>query len=354
MKPTGPEEDAASAGPAIGNRIGRRGLKALLKITVLGVIGYFWYLYVAAHWSDLREAEWRIGRGALLIAGAVTMMGYLLRGCLWAPIRTEVIGEPMGLWQAFRISSIAWMGRYVPGKIWAVAGKAYLSSKAKADVGLNAVAATFDIVWLQVSGVLLGLMLLLCCGDMSILPGQFRLISIVVAVAGAVVSHPAVFCPLMNRLLRLLGRGALERRPRYRNLLAIMLGNMLAFVLWACGVGVIARSVSGLSFGQFPDLVAIFTVAWVCGFMAFMAPAGIGVRDSVFAVGLQQLLRLSPPDIVLLVVTSRLLSTAAEILCAIVALTGPHAASFFARSRKTPDAQVTRERSLSDRHTGSI
>ncbi len=321
---------------AVKQSAARKTAKVLVKVVLLGLIASFWYAYVRRHWHDLRLSDWHLGWAAILLACLVTSLGYVLRGVLWSPLRYELIGQRMGLLEAFRVSALAWSGRYLPGKIWSLAGKAYLSANGKDQLAVNAVAVSVDILWFQVSGILLGGTVLLTCAELSAFLDHFGLPFVLVALGGLMACHPRIFCPLVNRILRQLRQPELPRRPRYGVMLLMLVSNMLTFTLWTGGWAIIAHAVCDVGLSAFPVLVGLFAVAWVCGFLAVFAPAGIGVRDAILALGLQGILALDPSNVVLLVVASRLLSTAVELVCLVLALVVPRIAGLLAPPQHDP------------------
>jgi len=75
-------------------------------------------------------------------------------------------------------------------------------------------------------------------------------------------------------------------------------------------------------------------MAWLVGFFMVVAPAGIGVRDTILMLGLQQTTALSSVEIVTIVVAARLMSTFTELLCAAAALAVAAAGKAFRRCSK--------------------
>ena len=136
-------------------------LVLLVKIVVLTAVLFFWYRYVRRNWNDLASGSWNIGWQAAALSAVLIFLGYLLRACLWGPMLRELTGESIPVSRAFRVSAISWMGRYIPGKVWSVASKAYLSAKDKKMIPMIGMAVVVEILWFQLGGILIaGTMLL--------------------------------------------------------------------------------------------------------------------------------------------------------------------------------------------------
>jgi uncharacterized membrane protein YbhN (UPF0104 family) len=291
------------------------------KAAVLAVVIFFWYRYVRKNWSDLSWSGWELGWRRTALSAILILSGYVLRACLWAPMLHELTGARIPVLRAFRVSAMAWMGRYIPGKVWSVAGKAYLSSSDRAAVPMTGMAVIVEILWFQLGGILVAGVMLLFSGS-SFIRGDYQYILAFLLVAGLVACHPGLFFRAANRVLAMLKRPGLERRPRYRVLLPVMAGNMATFLLWAAGFFVLAGGFADVGRGSFPVIAGVFASAWVIGFFMLLVPAGIGVRESVLAFGLGGIM---PTDaaVISLVLLSRVLMTLIELLCFLAALLLP-------------------------------
>lgn len=285
------------------------------KIALLLVIAWFWVDYVRDNAAELAARQYRFAWGDTGLASIVFLAGYVLIGCLWAPLVREVLGLPMRLDTAYRVSAIAWMGRYLPGRVWAVAGKVYLSATDRSQLAGLSMAAALEAVWSQLAGILMAAVIFPFCDAARFLPPGSRWVAVLLGLAGVAGAHPAVFCPVINTLLRLIRQQPLPRRPRFRVLLAIQLGYMATFVLWSAGFALLARSTTSITLADLPLLSAIIPTAWVIGFFMLLAPAGLGVRDSILAVALERLLHTEPSAVVVLVIATRLLTTLIECVC---------------------------------------
>ncbi len=290
-----------------------------IKALALALVVFFWFIYLRENWREIRDLQWSIEWPATAKAAVLFLSGYLLLGVLWAPLHYEFTGVRLGVLQAFRISALAWMGRYIPGKVWALLGKVTMTSGGQPHVIQTGVAATVETLWFEASGILLAVILFPFTGPIQALPIGSWLLLIVFLAGALIVVHPAVFCPLVNQLLKWLRRPPLGHRPRYGALLLFTVGYMGTFLLWGTAFTVLARSVTTLGLSDLPLMTAIFSVCWVIGFLTFLAPAGLGVRESALALALQPFVP-SQGTVIMLAVGSRLLTTLVEMLCLLLAL----------------------------------
>jgi glycosyltransferase 2 family protein len=74
------------------------------------------------------------------------------------------------------------------------------------------------------------------------------------------------------------------------------------------------RGVIGRAPGTFPDYVTAYAWPYILGYLAILLPGGLGVRDSALAVALGALKLATPPQAVVVTVTSRLWLTVLELV----------------------------------------
>ena len=79
--------------------------------------------------GDLSLEEWR--PNVLVLTGSilVLLLGFFMSAALWGRMVVDLGGPEIPMWRAVRLFMIANLGRYVPGKVWQIAGLALLAKK---------------------------------------------------------------------------------------------------------------------------------------------------------------------------------------------------------------------------------
>ena len=105
---------------------------------------------LVGNWSELRSQplEWRVEPAWLLLSALVVWMMYGLLIVAWRTMLASW-GQHLDGWSAARIWTVSSLGKYLPGKVWAVAGMALMSQRA----GIAPWAATGSAVVLQVLAI---------------------------------------------------------------------------------------------------------------------------------------------------------------------------------------------------------
>jgi hypothetical protein len=270
---------------------------------------------LALNWQTLRAQpiDWRLSPGWLCLSVLVVFAGYLVLIEAWRRVVLSM-GERLPFWTAARIWFLASLGKYVPGKVWAVAGAAVLARRAGVDPSVAVAGA------LVLQALALGSGAVVVAGTareafQAVSPGLIPVAAIIllacVAGIGVLASQP-----LLNRLSRRLPSSFPPLRAVQPGMLALAFtANLLAWLAYGAALVFLSR-------GVLPDVnlgllqaVGVFTCSYLVGFIALFAPGGLGPRESVFLLMLAGDIGLKPAAG--LALASRLLLTGTEVLPAV-------------------------------------
>ena len=285
-------------------RIGQLLLTAVVTVFIFRQLGVSWQAV-----TTLNPDRWR--PDPLWLAASLGMLGtaYLASGGLWGRMVQELGGPRLGVRKATAIYMTANLGRYIPGKIWQLVGLAVLARDAAVPPSLAAGAAVLGQVTALAGASLVGSVALLGVpmGPGPILAGGWTLL--VLLVAGV----PSIFTRVLTFAARLAGTEApLQRAPDPLFGVRWVLLYSFNWVLYAAAFWALARSFS-LPGGP----VAVgssFAAAYVLGYLALFAPAGIGVREGFLVAFLGPIVG---SRAVGLAVVARLWTTGVELITAL-------------------------------------
>jgi glycosyltransferase 2 family protein len=223
-------------------------------------------------------------------------------------------GQRLDGWTAARIWTVSSLGKYLPGKVWAIAGMALLAQRA----GIAAWAATGSAVVLQVLAIGTGAAVAGLTGRQAIAAADPRLGAVLgVLIAGAVAGVALLLWPaFLRRLLRLAAPDAEARgTPPMGGIAFGIVANLVAWLGYGLALWLLARGLLP-SAGLDPALaIAVFTASYLAGFLALFAPGGIGVREGLFILMLQGPLGIAAATA--LALASRVLLTITELGAAV-------------------------------------
>lgn len=283
-----------------------RVLRVLLVLLALAFCVYS----VASQWDAtvraLRDMSWLALTGALAagVAGLfVWMLGWraLLGG----------LGSPLPVGAAFRISGISQLGKYVPGKVWALVTQIEMTREhkvpAERSFGSTLLAVSMSTACgLAVAAVTLPL-------TSATARDRFWWLFLLAPVLLAAL-HPKVVTWALGLMLKVLRRPPLERPVSLAVTLRAIGWTVLGWLLFGVHTWLLCDAVGGDGAGL-PFLAAgAYALAFVVGFLVFIAPGGIGAREAALTVVLTPALPAGAAVVV--AIASRVLLTAADLLIA--------------------------------------
>jgi len=262
------------------------------------------------NWDQLRTQPLALRLDPTYLVASVLLVWSMYALLIWAwRVMLASWGQELDGWTAARIWTVSSLGKYVPGKVWAIAGMALMAQQA----GVAAWAATGSAVVLQVLAIGTGAGLVGLTGTVALEaahPGA-RLALGALVVASAVGVGLVLWPPVVRRLLRLARVPAeAAMAPRPEGILVGIAANAAAWLGYGTALWLLARGILPGARLELTRSVAVFTASYLAGFLALLAPGGLGVREGLFILMLQGPLGITGATA--LAVASRLLLTVTE------------------------------------------
>jgi len=292
--------------------IARRWLWTVQGLVTLAVVAFVGRS-IARNWSEFRSLHVRLAFAPGWIAGSVVMvfLTYAMQIESWRRILAGW-SQRLPFGPAARTWSVANLGRYVPGKVWSVAGLVVLAQQAGVAPG-PAAASAFVIQAVSLGS---GAAVVAAVTPHSAPPLRLALAGLA-AVATILV---LVWRPTALWLGRLVNAIA-PLAPLAPS--AVFAGTILTVLSW----GTYGAALWMLARGLVPDApiplplataIGAFTLGYILGLLALFAPGGVGVRELVL-VGLLAPF-LGNGGAVVVSVASRVLLTLMEAAAALLTL----------------------------------
>jgi uncharacterized membrane protein YbhN (UPF0104 family) len=277
-------------------------LKVVLTAAILVAVGRQFA-------RDLQRPDlWQrpIHLGWLVLAGLLYPFGLALSALYWGRL-LRAFGERPSTAGMLRAYYIAQLGKYLPGKAWALAMRVGLARADGVRLGAAALTSTYEVLATMAAGVLLAAVLFALLGpahtadiDWAALRRLFllqapekpvldrkvlALLALGLLVPFIVVIAPPVFNRLMHRLARPFRKDDSAPLPRLR-WPALLQGLTLPAVGWL----LLGASLLAVFHAIMPDppawtwrhlglYTAYLTTAYVAGFVIVLVPGGLGVRE---------------------------------------------------------------------------
>ncbi len=290
-----------------------RNKKALWIIQglILVVVAWFVWRSVQEHWREFKSIDLDVSP---VWIGAALLTVWAAYAVLIAAWRHVLVGweQRIALRPAAGIWCVSNLGRYLPGKVWSIAGLAVLAERK----GVSGWAAAGSAVVMQVLAIGTGAAVVFLFLPGATSPAQL---------AGAVLTSTAlVFFLTWERGVGFMGRIAGRRdgarvlplgRAVFGALATALSWFLYGLAFWLLARGILPEASLNLSIRL---STGVFAAGYITGLLALVVPGGVGVREAVF-------LTLLAPGIgggaaLALSVASRLLMTIAEVLAALIGL----------------------------------
>jgi len=229
---------------------------------------------IARNWTEFRSLHVALTvTPAWIAASALTVLAtYIMQIESW---RRILAGwhQRLPFAGAARTWSLANLGRYVPGKVWSVAGLVVLAQRAGVAPG-PAAASAFVIQAVTLGS---GVAVVAAAAPHSAPPLRLAAAALVaVATIGALVWRPTA--AWLGRLVN----AAPPLEPLA--LSAVFASTLLTVVSWwtyGAAFWMLARGLVAGAALPLTGAVAAFTLGYILGLLALFAPGGVGVREVV-------------------------------------------------------------------------
>jgi len=291
-------------------KISRKVLIAVVQAALLAAVAVFVTRAVAAHWREFSglRTSLRIQPGWLLLASLIVFAAYGLLIAAWRSI-IGGWGERLAYRPAVRIWALSNLGRYLPGKVWSVAGLAVLARQ----YGVAAWAAVGAAVVTQAVAAGSGAAVVAATIPGAASPWWLAAAGAMAALTILAVAHPAAV-----RLWQRVAPGQTLKPLTGPAVAATTAATVLSWAAYGAAFWCVTRGVLGPTPLGFGTATGVFALGYVIGLLAIVVPGGVGVREAVFIGVLTPILGAGPA--IAVSVASRLLLTATEAIAALAGL----------------------------------
>jgi glycosyltransferase 2 family protein len=253
--------------------------------------------------DDFRELDPSVS--LLVIATIALLAFYLMHAWLWRAITAHLGEREFDYRTALHIYFVSGLGRYIPGKLWQVAGMALLAQRA----GISAVAATAASVIAQFAFITAGLLYLAL-----VLPRWGGITPIIAAVAtlAIVIATYRGRHWIGGKIKKVQPAADMLDRVTVSRAFTWWLGYGLSWILLGLAFVLFTSAFVRLDAAGTRHVAGAIAAAYLGGLLAFFSIAGLGVREAVLG---SLLLPVMPaPAAVIISVASRVWFTIGELL----------------------------------------
>jgi uncharacterized membrane protein YbhN (UPF0104 family) len=265
------------------SRLARRPWARLVLLTVvLSCCGYALH----AQWPEVASALGRMHWYSISLSILAAIAGSACMMLAWRALLAD-LGSPLPVRLAGRINFIAQLGKYVPGAVWAFAAQVELGHDYQVPRRRSFASVVVSLAVTVSVGLGLALVTLPIASPEIARRFWWALVPLPLII---VALCPPVLGALLDRLLAVLHRAPLERRPSFPGLIKAVAWNLAGWLMLGLQVWILLPGIAGLHGRTLLLCIGGYALAFSAGLLLVILPGGIGARDLILIAALATLL----------------------------------------------------------------
>lgn len=261
------------------NRSWKGWVKTPIKVVLIAGIAFFLARVLITNWGGIAGHSWEVRWAPLGISFVFLILFYLLSFLLWEMLCREM-GVVLPPFMNLAIWFFSQTGKYLPGKVWGAVGRIYLADRfgvRKMDTGL---CLAYEAVFTTLGG---GLITLLTVPFWAGAIGGFQTIWLLIGLSGTILlMQRRVIGWIVNRSLQMFHLPTVTIPFAGLFLFRLLLVSCLLWVSGGIGFFFLVDAVYPSDWAMAVPMVGIFAASCMMGILAFLSPAGIGIREGAF------------------------------------------------------------------------
>ncbi|MBW1854096.1 MAG: flippase-like domain-containing protein [Deltaproteobacteria bacterium] len=290
--------------------------KNVISFLVIILILFYLLRFLYENWIEVSTFDFQLKYHYLLISLPVLFGFFLLRVYCWRMI-LEKMDIFLSMRKSMKISFVSMMGRYLPGKVWLIMGKVYLSGKEGVPRVEAFASVVMEIVLEIVASIFFFFFFLFSFTEQSLLSHKVIYFLGVIMVVGLVFLHPKVFYRIINFILLRWKNEEIKTCMRYRDIIQLFAVYNLIVLFQGIAFYFFVNAICYVSLNNILGLTGSLAIAGALGTLSVFSPSGLGVREGILALLLTNYV--ISPMAVLISLLARIWTTLGEIICALFA-----------------------------------
>jgi uncharacterized membrane protein YbhN (UPF0104 family) len=301
-------------------KFGKRVLQIGLPVLILALFVY----QVKKNWADLTVYTFQLNPWLLALAFFGFMLQELSYGLIWRAVLAR-LDSHLGLRTCLRIYLASEFVRYIPGNVWHILTRILWVSRYGVSRPVAFASMAIELITKLAAGILVFSVSLLFWQDFgkigSLLHGSLLdILGIASIIALFIGLHPRILNGVINWALRRMKREPVQLTLRYSDILVITLAWCVSWIVAGTAFYVLLLALWPVApLVAWPICIGIYAIAWDIGFVSFITPSGLGIREAAIVALFALAFPLPTGLASIMALISRLVSTLAEAVCVSIA-----------------------------------
>lgn len=287
-------------------------VRRIVSYAIVVAAAAFLYTTIARNWAQLKAFDWSVDP-LYLAASLVLHVGVLAWGVyVWSLVLRLLDAPTVAYRPLLRIWSASNLTKYIPGTVWQFLTAAHLSR----GEGLPGVLALTSMI-IHVGFSLLAALVISAAAlplDSALGPLGSPWVRGAGVLLALVAVHPAAVNAALRLVPRALHREVLVWRGGWLDGVRLLALSLLSWAVYGVAFSLFVAALAPIPAAAVVPLTAVNALAFTAGYVAVLAPGGIGVRESAMTLLLAPILPAAVAAV--LAIAARLWSVAAELILA--------------------------------------
>lgn len=284
--------------------------RKVATVLVVGAGVAFLALTIRRNWSEIGAYDWRARWGQLLLSVLLLTANLAWATYIWKRVLDQFASGATSYRSLLRISFLSKIARYIPGKVWQFVAVGQLSAGSGSSARVMVTSMLVHAGFVLLSGIITASVIL--AERVPAVPSNPALAIAVASVLALLASHPRIINLCLTVVSKVARREDVTWTGGWRDSAVLMLLSLLNWIGHGVAFFLFADALVHLGVADIVPLTGIYAFAFVAGYLAVVAPAGVGVREATMASLLRGILPSGAAAVV--AVVARLWTIAAELL----------------------------------------
>lgn len=253
--------------------------KVLGTAIIIVIIAYLSKkLYLS--WSEIPFETISFNYKFLILSFVGLFFSFLCALTSWQIILFS-LGAKIGFKKSWWVITGSYLAKYIPGHVWSIGGRMYLCKKEGISEKISGAGMLLEMISLLLAALLASLLYIPSIISKGFSSWMLVLLSFIP------ISLIMLFTPLLNIILKLTARYVFKKEISLEIKKSWLGLNLLIYVINVVVQGVafflLILSIFPLPVGNLPAVIGLYNGAWAAGFLSFITPGGLGVREGAVA-----------------------------------------------------------------------
>lgn len=297
----------------------RRLARRAATVLVVGAGVVFVGLAIQSNWSRIGSYDWRVRWAQAAASVLLLTLSLMWSVFVWKRVLDRFQAPPITFRLLLKISFLSKMARYIPGKVWQFIAVGQLSRETGAPPAVMVTSMLVHAGIVVLSAVFAAAILIVQQVEVLAARPVPAVIGLAVLSLGA--AHPSVINVCLKALARVARQETLRWHGRWPDSVEVFFLSFLSWVADGVAFFLFVDALLPVATQYLVPFIGIHAFAFVIGYVAFVAPAGAGVREAALATLLRGALPSGAAAVI--AVFARLWTITAELLGAVIVLLIP-------------------------------